>query len=162
MNLIRYFIDFFHINGAGVQSVKYAKGQTYPSTEETLSHVEAGHAELLVVDISAADESSAADTTAPINDQPQNDGNLPASETPAANADAPTVTDTTAQQALPSLEDSAAVIEPANGSTPLDTSVSPAQVAVPAEPVPPAQQAETEHPIETASSAAEPAQTSQS
>lgn len=62
MNLIRYLIDFFHINGAGVQSVKYAKGQTYPESDETLSHVEAGHAEPLVIDLASTDVSPATDT----------------------------------------------------------------------------------------------------
>ncbi|WP_042549003.1 hypothetical protein, partial [Ralstonia solanacearum] len=59
MNVIRYLIDFFHINGAGVQSVKYAKGQTYPADDETLSHVEAGHAEIVVIDVTATTSDAA-------------------------------------------------------------------------------------------------------
>ncbi len=47
MNIIRYILDFFHINGAGQQVVKYAKDQLYPATEETLSHVVAGIAEVV-------------------------------------------------------------------------------------------------------------------
>ncbi len=47
MNLIRYILDFFHINGAGQQAIKYAKDQLYPATEETLSHVVAGIAEVV-------------------------------------------------------------------------------------------------------------------
>ena len=47
MNLIRYILDFFHINGAGQQAIKYAKDQVYPATEETLSHVVAGIAEVV-------------------------------------------------------------------------------------------------------------------
>jgi len=84
MNVIRYLIDFFHINGAGLQSVKYAKGQSYPANDETRSHVEAGHAEFLVVDVASADVSSDSDAASAANATATTDTDAPATAAPVA------------------------------------------------------------------------------
>lgn len=176
MNLIRYVIDFFHINGAGQQSVKYAKGQTYPESDETMSHVEAGHAEIVVVEVSTTTETSVADTA------PQPDGNAePSSLTPAANApvqnevapvtttdtdtpaaaDATATPDTTAatatvSQTQPDLTQTPPATDPAPVAAPSADTTSTEPAAQAPEPVPPVaatpvdQQAQVVTPAEAA------------
>ncbi len=141
MNLIRYVIDFFHINGAGQQSVKYAKGQTYPESDETISHVEAGHAEIIVVDVSGTTEATDAEAA------PQPDNNVeqgsPAviagapvqnETTPVAPAvtDTPAVTDATAVSDTTNSTDATATIaQPQPDLTQTITTTDPASVVAP-------------------------------
>ena len=47
MNFVRFLKDFFHVDGSGNTSVKYAQGQTYLVSDETASQVVAGSAELV-------------------------------------------------------------------------------------------------------------------
>ena len=173
MNLIRYVIDFFHINGAGQQTVKYAKGQTYPESDETMSHVEAGHAEIVVVEVSATTETTDADATLQPDDNAEQ-GSLPpaanapvqdevapvtpaATDTPAVAAapDTTAATDATAtvSQTQPDLTQTPAAIDPAPVAAPVADTTPTDPAAQAAETVPPVSATPVDQPAQVVPSA---------
>ena len=176
MNLIRYIIDFFHINGAGQQSVKYAKGQTYPESDETISHVEAGHAEIVVVEVSATTETTDAGVTPQPDDNTEQGSPAPAADAPVQNEAAPVTSaatdtpaaadvtaapDTTAatdatatvSQPQPDLTQTPAAIDPAPVAAPVADTTPTDPTAQVAEPVPPVTATPVDQPAQVVPSA---------
>ncbi|MFZ6848119.1 hypothetical protein [Undibacterium sp. RuRC25W] len=176
MNLIRYVIDFFHINGAGQQSVKYAKGQTYPESDETISHVEAGHAEIVVVEVSATTETTDADAAPQPDNNVEQGSPVPVADAPVQNeaapvtgaaTDTPAVADATAApDTTDATEATATVSQPQPDLTQTPAATDPAPVAAAsadttvtdptaqaAEPVPPVTATPVDQPAQVASPA---------
>ncbi len=69
MKAIRFLADFYAVGGSGDSHVKYARGETYPSDEETQRQVAAGIAE----EVDVPDVATTAPTT-PAVDHPADTG----------------------------------------------------------------------------------------